>query len=131
VRDVDRRVFQRAQDAVDDLSELCLPDQRGGALYYRVTVPPGARLLARARGGSRGWRGEVAIRVLEGCAASECLAEALSTVGLYDGWPSEMEAASALWRNEGATERTVIVAFSGASEEPSELDLDVRVETAP
>jgi hypothetical protein len=99
-------------------STACDPLADGGQLYYSVTIPPGTRADVTAAIASSG---RLAVRVLDNCAATTCLANTHGNLNENVVQPIY---------NEGPVARTVIVSVSGgASTSPVSFDLSVAFVT--
>jgi hypothetical protein len=88
--------LQDARAGADDLSSRCEPLARGGVLYYRANVPAGETVRASVTP-LEGWR--PVVRILSSCAATTCLASAVSGPDT-----------AASWTNTGASAVDVIIA---------------------
>ncbi len=99
-----RLTFQNALQGVDSALRACLPGSPGTALWYRAVVPAGQTLTARV---TPVGAADVAVRVLDACAATSCLAS------VDAGGAGVTETLS--YGNAGTAERTVLVAVSGGS----------------
>lgn len=106
----------------------CLPFETGPALYYRVTIPAGRRLVAMMRptgfgtpeAPTRPVRTYVpTVRVLASCGAASCLAAAHAP----EGYP-----ATAAWTNTSSANVDVWVAVASTAEATvSDFWLDLRL----
>lgn len=97
-----RLAFQNAAQGADGAPRACLPAATSPALWYRAVVPAGQTLTVRVTPVDGA---DVAVRVLDACGATSCLASADA------GRAGVTEHLS--YGNASTSERTVLLAVSG------------------